>query len=400
LEEARSIEYEKKAYALRDRVSDRERFDLDTGYHWMVTGDLDKEMQVEELYRQAYPREEGPVNNLAVNYSIFLGQFEKGVQLGNETLKINPHSKGGYLGVACGYLGLNRPDEAKSFLESALSHDPDHPVVHELLYRVYSALGDEAGTERQVQWAPGKLQGVGIIGSSVGRAAYLGKIRKAREFSAQALQIFKSNNFKDSEANVTAFLALTEAAVGNFPAARQQASASMALSRTRANLPAVAVALALAGDSSGARSLIDDLKRRYPSDFQVNGVFGPLAEALLQSSSGNTSAALQALQPAVRYEMGAYWGFLPVYVRGLAYLRGKQGKEAAAEFQKILEHRSLGATFPLYALSYVGLARAWSLTGDTAKARAAYQDFLALWKDADPDVPILKEAKAEYAKLK
>jgi serine/threonine protein kinase/tetratricopeptide (TPR) repeat protein len=400
LEEARSIEYEKKAYALRDRVSDRERFDLDTGYHWMVTGDLDKEMQVEELYRQAYPREEGPVNNLAVNYSIFLGQFEKGVQLGNETLKINPHSKGGYLGVACGYLGLNRPDEAKSFLESALSHDPDHPVVHELLYRVYSALGDEAGTERQVQWAPGKLQGVGIIGSSVGRAAYLGKIRKAREFSAQALQIFKSNNFKDSEANVTAFLALTEAAVGNFPAARQQASASMALSRTRANLPAVAVALALAGDSSGARSLIDDLKRRYPSDFQVNGVFGPLAEALLQSSSGNTSAALQALQPAVRYEMGPYWGFLPVYVRGLTYLRGRQGKEAAAEFQKILDHRSLGATFPLYALSYVGLARAWTLTGDTAKARAAYQDFLALWKDADPDVPILKEAKAEYAKLK
>jgi serine/threonine protein kinase/predicted Zn-dependent protease len=400
-EEERSIEYEKKAFALRDRVSDRERFELDTNYHWMVTGDLDKEMEVEELWRQAYSREEDPVNNLAVDYCIFLGQFEKGIQLGHETLRLNPHSKGGYTSVANGYLGLNRPDEARTFLESALPNDPDHPVIHGSLYHVYSAVGDEAGAQRQIQWASGKLQGARIIGfGAAGRAAYLGKIQKAREFSDQTLQIFKSNNFKDSAASVTAFLALTEAEVGNFPAAHQQAAASMALSHTRANLPTVAVALALAGDSSGARSLMDDLKRHYPSDFQVNGVFVPSAEAILQFSRGNTPAAIQALQPTDRYEMGPAWGFLPVYVRGLAYLRGKEGKEAAAEFQKILDHRSTGATHPLHALSYVGLARAWSLTGDTAKARAAYQDFFALWKDADPDIPILIAARAEYAKLK
>jgi eukaryotic-like serine/threonine-protein kinase len=300
-EEERSIEYEKKAYALRDRVSDRERFVLDTDYHWMVTGDLDKELEVEELFRQAYPREEEPVNNLAVNYCIALGQFERSKQLGYETLKINPHAKGGYSGVACGYLGLNRSDEAKVFLERALSNDPEHPTVHYNLYRTYSALGDESGAERQLQWAHGKLQGAALIGfDAAGRAAYLGKIQKAQEFSAQALQIFKSNNFNDSTAGLTAFLALTEAEVGNFPAARQQATVSMALSRVRANLPTVAVALALAGDSSGARNIIDDVKRRYPSDFQVNGVFGPSAEALLQSSRGNTSAAIQALQAAVR----------------------------------------------------------------------------------------------------
>jgi predicted Zn-dependent protease len=161
----------------------------------------------------------------------------------------------------------------------------------------------------------------------------------------------------------------------------------------------VAVALAVAGDSSGARDLIDDLKRRYPTDSVVNGVFVPSAEAVLQSDHGNTSAAIQALQPAGRFEMGPAWGFLPVYVRGLTYFRGRQGKEAAAEFQKILDHRALGATSPLYALSYVGLARALSLAGDTAKTRAAYQDFFALWKDADPDVPILSQAKSEYARL-
>ena len=400
-EEERSIEYEKKAYALRDRVSDREKFDLNANYHWMVTGDLDKEMEVEELWRQAYPREADPINNLAVDYCIFLGQFEKGIQLGNETLRINPHSQGGYTSVTAGYLGLNRPEEAKSFLESALPDNVEAPFIHGPLYSVYSALGDEAGAQRQIQWASGRLGGARQIGfNATGRAAYLGKIRKAREFSDQALQIFKSNNFKDGAASAVAFLALTEAGVGNFPAARRQAAASVALSRTRANLPRVAVALALAGDFSGARALIDDLKRRYPSDFQVNGVLVPSAEALLQSGRGNTSAALQALQPAGRYEMGPAWGFLPVYVRGLIYLRGRQGKEAAAEFQRILDHRSLGAVRPFYSLSYVGLARAYTLTGDTTKARTAYQDFFALWKDADPDIPVLIAAKAEYAKLK
>jgi predicted Zn-dependent protease len=154
-----------------------------------------------------------------------------------------------------------------------------------------------------------------------------------------------------------------------------------------------------AGDNSGARAVMDDLKRRFPSDFQVNGVFGPLTEGILQSSRRSISAAIQALQPTGRYEMGPVWGFLPVYVRGLTYLRGHQGKEAASEFQRILDHRALGADHPLYALSYVGLARAYALTGGQAKARAAYQDFFALWKDADPDIPVLQQAKSEYLKL-
>jgi len=399
-EEVRSMEYEKKAYALRERVSDLERFTLDTNYHWMVTGNLDKEMEVEELFRQAYPRQEEPVNNLAVNYCIFLAQFQKAIQLGYETLKINPHSKGGYLGVGCGFLGLNRADEAKTFLEKSLTSDPDQFTIHWQLYRSYSALGDEAGAQRQIQWASGSLLGAGLIASeAVGRAALLGKFKNAEQLSASAVRIFKSNNFKDSAAGAMAFLALGEAAAGNFVVARQQAAASSGLSHTRTNLPAVAVTLALANDASAAQKLIDDLRNNYPSDFQVNGVFIPSAEASLQSSHGNTSAALQALEPATRYEMGPAFGFLPVYVRGLTYLRAHQGKEAAAEFQRILDHRAVGVTSPLFALSYVGLARGSTLSGDKAKARAAYQDFFALWKDADPDVPILLAAKSEYAKL-
>ncbi|MDP9161571.1 MAG: protein kinase [Acidobacteriota bacterium] len=399
-EEARSIEYEKKAYALRERVSELERFTVDTDYHWMVTGNLDKEMEVEELFREAYPRQEEPLNNLAFNYCIYLGQFQRAIELGYDTLKINPHSKGGHTGVACGFLGLNRADEAKNFLENALTSDPDQYAVRANLYQVYCALGDEAGAQRQLQWASGSLVGAESIGWDVlGRAAWLGKMKNAEQFSTQAVRIFKSNNFKDTAARTVGFMALVEAAAGNFSAARQEASASSALSRTRSNLPMVAVVLAFLDDAGTAQKMIDDLRRSYPLDFQVNGIFIPSAEALLQSSHGNTVAALEALEPAARYEMAPAFEFLPVYVRGLTYLRARRGKEAAAEFQKILDRHAIGAVQPLYALSYVGLARAYLLTGDKDKARMAYQDFFALWKDADPDVPILLAAKSEYAKL-
>ena len=159
-EEERSIEYLKKASALRDRVSDRERFLLDMDFHWMVTGDLDKEMEIEELFLRTYPREEDAVANLAVDTCTFLGQFEKGIQLSNEALRINPRHKGVYYSATCGYLGLNRPDDARAFLENALPSDSDNPELQYNLYWVYSSLGDEAGTQRQVAWsASGKLSG-------------------------------------------------------------------------------------------------------------------------------------------------------------------------------------------------------------------------------------------------
>jgi tetratricopeptide (TPR) repeat protein len=232
-----------------------------------------------------------------------------------------------------------------------------------------------------------------------GRAAHLGELKKARELSAQAVQAAKDNNFRDSAAGLIAFEALVEAEVGNAMEARRQVAASLALSRTRTNLPTAAVALAMAGDTKQAQSVVDELRRRYPLDSIVNGVSVPCALAVLESSRGNPAKGIEVLQPTSRYELGPIHYFVPVYVRGLTYLRARQGHEAAAEFQKILDRRALGAITPVYALSYVGLARAYAVTGDTAKSQKAYQDFLALWKDADPDIPVLKEAKAEYAKL-
>jgi predicted Zn-dependent protease len=252
--------------------------------------------------------------------------------------------------------------------------------------------------QRELQWGSGKTDGVSILAlAPAGRAAAHGQVRGARELSDRAVEFSLHRSFKDQAASFAAFQSLIEAELGNFAQARVRASVSMVLSRTRTNL--LTIAVALAGDSNQAQSVMGELKRRYPSDTQTNQVFVPCALAILQSSHGDAVKALETLQSTNRYELGPSFGFLPIYVRGLVYLRGKRGQEAAAEFQKIFDNRDMGAVLPAYSLSYVGMARAYALAGDGAKSRKAYQDFFALWKDADPDVPILKQAKAEYARL-
>src|SRR5262249_22517524 len=196
-----------------------------------------------------------------------------------------------------------------------------------------------------------------------------------------------------------AFAALLEAEVGNSAQARERAATSLALSNTRTNLPPTAVALVLAGAEKRAQSLIEEIKRRYPLDLIANKVYVAVVQALLDSSRNKDAAAIQELQAAVPYELGPAHNFLPIYARGLVYLRAKDGAQAQAQFKRILSYRSLGAIAPTYAASYLGLARAYGVSGDAAQSRKAYQDFLALWKDATPDIPIYNQARAEYAKL-
>ena len=399
-EEKRSVEYETRAYALRDRVSEREKLAITRAYHWMVTGQMDKEMEAEEAWRQAYPRDADPVNDLAFNYTMGLGQFDKGTEEGNNAIRISPHVLAGFDAVALGYLAQNRPDEAKAVLTTGLRNNPDGQSLHYDLFGVAAALGDQDGMQHELQWAEGKGVGGFLLGfAAAGRAGTLGEIKKSRDFFAEALQIARDNNYKDTAAGFLASQALLEALVGNFSPARQRAADSTMLSRTRTNLPAMAVALALAGDRKQSQNIVEELRRRYPLDTIANNVYIPCALALLQSQDGEPGKAVETLRTASHYELGTNYGFLPIYIRGLVYLEAKRGHEATAEFQRVLGYRALGAMAPAYALSHVGLGRAYALQGDTAKARAAYQDFFALWKDADPDIPILKQAKAEYAKL-
>jgi serine/threonine protein kinase/tetratricopeptide (TPR) repeat protein len=399
-ENERSIEYEKKAFALRDRVSEQEKFDIATTYYWVVTGELDKEMQTEELWRQAYPRHNGPVNNLAVDYAIFLGQFDKATEMGNAAIRLNPHETGAYGAVAGAYLALNRVDEARTVLENGLRTDRDNPQLHQALYIVASVEGDSAVMQREFQWGASRPAGENfVLHFAAMQAAQHGQLTKARELLAQLFAVSQGSNLKESSASTAAFEALLESEMGNLDRAKQKSAESLALSRTRTNLPNVAVALALAGDYRQSQKVIDELNKRYPVDTLIQAVYIPSAEAISASNQGLDAKAIDSLRPASRYEFGLSFNFLPIYARGLIYLHARQSKQAIAEFQKIIDHRNVSAIAPEHSLAHLQLARAYALQGDTDKAGTAYQDFFALWKDADPDIPILKQAKAEYAKL-
>jgi len=401
-DEEHSMDYAKKAYALRERVSEWEKFEISSDYHWMVTGDLEKETEVEELYHQTYPRAVNPVNNIAVNDCFSRGLFQKAIETGNQAIQLDPYAKGAYGAVGCGYLGQNRAEEAKGFLESTLVKHADFAGVHFELYLIYGLQGDEAGMQRERQWATrsGEAQGAGVLAyAAAGRAFNAGKLKTAEEYAAQAVQIAKDNNLNDSAAEFTAIQALMNAEVGNSARSREHTATSLNISHTRTNLALLAAASALAGDASQAQKLLEEAKQRYPADTSVNSVFAPCATAVMESNRGNTTRALDLLQSSSRYEMGIGYGFLPMYVRGLVYLRDKKGAQAAGEFQKILEHRIVASNMPAFSLSHLGMARASAMAGDVPKARKYYQDFLALWKDADADIPLLKEAKTEYAKI-
>ena len=399
-ESERSIEYQKKAYDLRDRVSEREKFVTTATYHWVVTGDLDKEMETEESWTQAYPRESDPLNNLTVAYGRFLGQFEKAITTGQQALRLNPHQTGVYPAMASAYLALNRVDEARSISETGVAANPDDPGPHWALYFVGFVQGDEALMQREFAWGAHRRAGENwVLNIAAAGAMQRGQLQKARDLTGQALSASQSGNLREVSAANLANRALWEAEVGNLPRAREEAAKSEALSRTRTNGPVLVLALSLAGDSSHAQKVIAELSQRYPSDTFLQSVYLPMAKAILESSRTSSAKSIETLQPTVRFELGPEQNFLPIYVRGLVYLRARQGHEAEGEFQRILEHRGVSPLAPEYVLARLGLARAYTLQGDQAKARTAYQDFLALWKDADPDVPMLKEAKAEYAKL-
>jgi tetratricopeptide (TPR) repeat protein len=392
-----AAENTRKAYDLRERVSERELFYIESHYHDNVTGDLEKTRQAYELWAQIYPRDITPPINLGGTYAT-LGQYDKSLVKKLEVLRLDPASGQNYGGVALAYLTLNRLEEARATVEDALAKKLDAPYLHLIAYKLAFLQNDAAGMGQQLAWSAGKpgLEDV-LLGYAADTAAYSGGLGKARELSRRAVASAERAEEKETAATYEAEAALREALFGNAAEVRQRAAAALALSRGRDVQDGAALALALAGDSTRAQGLADDLSKRFPEDTVVQFNYLPSLRAQLALSRRDTSKAIEILQAAAPYELGEVGRMHPVYIRGQAQLMAHNGAAAATEFQKFLDHRGITVNFPLGALAHLGLARAYTLQGDSAKARAAYQDFFALWKDADPDIPILKQAKAEYA---
>ena len=300
------------------------------------------------------------------------------------------------------YVQVNRLDEARARAQEAQAHNLDDPRIHLLLYEIDFLQHDAAGMEREAAGLMGKPGYDDLmLGTESETAAYGGQFAKARELTRRASDSAQRADKKETAATYEAAAAMDEVLVGNMSQAKQQAQAALALSTSTDIEAAVsALALGLAGDAPQATRLAADLAKRFPEDTIVQFEYLPMIHAAAALQNGSATKALEALAPAAPYELGTAAGLYPAYLRGEAYLTAHQGSAAAAEFQKILDHAGVVFNDLMGALAHLGLARAYALSGDTVKAKSAYQDFLRLWKDADPDIPILKEAKAEYAKLK
>jgi len=391
----------KKAFDLQERASEVERFYIN-GHYFNSTGDLDKSVETYERWRTAYPRDSIPLNNLALLYGA-LGQFDKQLAAALDEMKADPNSIFSYQDLTDAYFNLNRLDEAKTIAEQGLAKGPDAIGPHRQLMDLAYLRGDTAEIDRHLAWAKGRSDEPFAL---VGKAFLLcnaGKRKAVSEtFQDARVAAQKFSNLEFS-ALVAAFSSYAAGLVEDCPAAKAAAGASLQQFPAGVNLEPASLGLAICGEGARATQSIDARAKLRPNDTMLNTIHKPAVLAIIAMRAGKNEEALRLLEPARRIELGVGPGTaaaLVPYLRGLVYLNNKDGANAALEFRKIVDRRYLFASAPTFALSQLGLARAYALQGDSGKARTVYQDFLAAWKDADPDLTPLKQAKAEYAKLR
>jgi len=396
-----ALEYATKAYGLRDRVTEREKLRISATY-FRATGELEKESQTYELWMANYPRDDVPYGNLGTIYSS-IGQYEKALAEQQESVRLAPDSVVGYANLGETYFSLNRLDEAKTTFDEALARKLDDGFLRVNMYYLAFLRGDSAQMEQQVAWGAGKPGNEDLLLSAQSDTeGYYGRLSKARDFSRRAMDSAVRADSKETAALWQANAALREAEMGETASAKQGVTAALALSPGRDVKEVAALALARIGDSPRATALAGELQKSYAANTLLKLYWLPTINAAIELNKGNSSQALVSLEAAAPYELqdATYINYLyPAYVRGQAYLLAHNGTAAAAEFQKLRDHRGIVVNFVTGSLAHLQLGRSYAMAGDTAKAKSAYQDFFALWKDADPDIPILKEAKAEYAKL-
>jgi DNA-binding winged helix-turn-helix (wHTH) protein/tetratricopeptide (TPR) repeat protein len=402
-EDQEAVEDFTKAYNLRDRLSERERYYITTLYNETVTGNMERAKQASELWIRAYPRDGVAREKLGTVYGD-LGEWENANAQAQEALRLDPESAINVSNSVTATAGLNRLDEAQLILETAQAHGLDGPVIHENLYPLAFLRGDHAEMERQVAWAAAKGDTEYVLYSEHSDTeAYYGRLRKARDFSQRAIESATRQDAKEAAALFEMVAALREMETGNVSLASHGVQAALSLAPSRDVKILAALVLAKSGDVTRAKALTRELENRNPSNTLIRFYWLPSLKASLEVRAGNPQTALSLLRIAAPYELSqisvSSAPLYPAYIRGQAYLLEHNGSGAAAEFKKLLDHRGIVQNSILGALSVLQLARAEVMMGDLDGARKQYSDFLSLWKEADPDIPLLKQALAEYAKL-
>jgi serine/threonine protein kinase/tetratricopeptide (TPR) repeat protein len=397
-EVALAVENEKKAFERRERGSELEKLYIATHYYNLVTGELDKEIDAMELWQRTYPHDSIPTNNLSVTYAA-IGKYDKALEKAQQTMRLDPNSAFSYNVTKGAYWGLNRPAEVKTLCQQQQEKKIDDIALHIDLYTLAFLNGDSTAMQREAEAVSGRPDEYSMMEVVAESAASSGKLSAAQAAYQQAVEFARREKLNDAAGTLLARKAMVEAEFGSTKVAKEDALAALAISRSRYTLISAGFALSRAGELREAKAVADQLQRDYPVHTLVNGVALPDIRAAMEVQSGNPARAIELLQKVTPYEFGWMARVFPNYMRGLAYLQTHQGKEAAGEFQKILDNPGVCQTLPQCRLAQLQLGRAQVLSGDTAAARASYQNFFAAWKNADPDIPILKQVKAEYAKL-
>ncbi|HJP92609.1 MAG TPA: protein kinase [Pyrinomonadaceae bacterium] len=392
-------EYVQKAYDLRDRVSERERLYITEKYYNYMTGEIDKAIDTLKTWARLYPNDYIPHNNLSLNYQL-LGNYEEALKEGLEAARLNPNIASVRSNVVGSFIALGRMDEAEQAARELEKINPNGLDVHLNRYFFAFMRRDQAAMDREVQWARGKPEEVQLDLGLGATAAYSGKLKQSEDFVKRAVELLKKQNRPEVAAKELMNLATNQLAVGKCAEAKENAKTALSFFHGRNSLSGAALVYAGCKDEAQAQTIVNELRANFPTDTIVTTLITPMLQAQIERDRGNTTEALRLIESVRPYDRGLVVGFTDNYIRGYIYLDQRMGNEAAAEFKKIVENPGIDPFSPVHGLGHLSLGRALAIAGDTAAARKAYQDFFAIWKDADPDLPPLVQARKEYEGLK
>jgi tetratricopeptide (TPR) repeat protein len=391
--------YVQKAYDLRDRVSEREKLYITEKYYNYVTGEMDKAIETLQTWAKLYPADFIPHNNLSLNY-LYFGRYDDGLKEALEAVRLSPNNVSARENLIGSFLGLERIDEAEQAANELLKTNPDYPGGHYHSYVFAFMRGDQAQMKRETEWARGKIDESEFISNLAAAETFSGRYKKSEELAKQSSDMFLSQGAKENAANTWIVLSQAQSVVGKCQVAKENVQRALAIFKGRMSMSGGAITLAACGDVAKSQSLMDEVLKEYPKDLPVTMISAPLTRALIEKDRGNLDQALQYLESLRRYDLGIIAGLANNYARGSVLLDQRKGNEATAEFKKILEHRAIDFFSPLHALAQLQLGRAAAMSGDMTSSRKYYQDFFAAWRDADPDLTVVVEAKKEYEQMK